>query len=54
VLECAWDSGQPAYIWTFPTEDAFIVAVGASTFSALDSWWKKNQQPLNSPSPSAP
>jgi hypothetical protein len=53
VLECAWDSGQPAYIWTFPTEDAFIVAIGATTFSALDSWWKKNQQPLNPPSPAA-
>jgi hypothetical protein len=53
VLECAWDSGQPAYIWTFPTEDAFIVAIGGSTFSALNSWWKKNQQPLNPPSPAA-
>jgi hypothetical protein len=53
VLECAWDSGQPAYIWTFPTENAFIVAIGATTFSALDSWWKKNQQPLNPPSPAA-
>ena len=54
VLECAWGSGQPVYIWTFPTEDAFLVAIGATTFSALDSWWTKNQEPLNSPSPSAP
>jgi hypothetical protein len=54
LLECAWDNGQPTYIWTFPTENAFIVAIGATTFSALDSWWTKNQEPLNSPSPSAP
>ena len=53
VLECAWGSGQPVYIWTFPTEDAFLVAIGATTFAALDSWWTKNQEPLNSPSPSA-
>jgi hypothetical protein len=45
---------QPVYTWTFPTEDAFIVALGSSTFSALDSWWKKNKEPLNSPSPSTP
>lgn len=54
LLECAFDNGQPTYIWTLPTEDAFIVAIGATTFSALNSWWTKNQQPLNSPSPSAP
>jgi serine/threonine protein kinase len=54
VLECQWASGQPTYIWTFPTEDAFIVAVGATTFSALDSWWRENQQPLTSPSPATP
>jgi serine/threonine protein kinase len=54
VLECQWASGQPTYIWTFPTEDAFIVAVGATTFSALNSWWTKNGDPLNSPSPAAP
>ena len=54
MLECQWSDNQPTYIWTFPAEDAFIVAVGATTFSALNSWWTKNQQPLNSPSPSAP
>jgi serine/threonine protein kinase len=54
VLECAWDGGQPAYIWTFPTEDAILVAIGGSSFTALNSWWTKNQQPLNSPSPAAP
>jgi hypothetical protein len=54
VLECALDNSQPTYIWTLPTEDAFIVAIGATTFSALGSWWTKNQEPLNSPSPAAP
>jgi serine/threonine protein kinase len=54
VLECAVDNSQPTYIWTLPTEDAFIVAIGTTTFSALNSWWTKNQEPLNSPSPSAP
>jgi serine/threonine protein kinase len=53
VLECALDNSQPTYIWTLPTEDAIIVAIGATTFSALNSWWTKNQEPLNSPSPSA-
>jgi hypothetical protein len=61
VLECEWvGSGsslnEPAYSWTYPTENAFIVAQGApnSTFSALDSWWTNNAGPLSSPSPASP
>jgi hypothetical protein len=60
VLECEWvGTGNtlniPAYAWTYPTQDMFIIADGAtnSAFSALDSWWTKNQAPLASPSPAA-
>ncbi len=57
VLECEWVGtgstlNEPAYTWTFPTENAFIVGQGAanSTFSALDTWWTNNASPLSSPS----
>ena len=60
VLECGLvGSGsvvnQPGYAWTFPSEDAFITAVGApnTTFAALDSWWTNNADPSASPSPAA-
>ncbi len=44
VLECQYVGSNldvPAYAWTYPTENAFIVAQGApnSTFDALNSWW---------------
>jgi hypothetical protein len=55
VLECEWvgsngSPNEPAYTWTFPTENAFIVAQGAanSTFSALDSWWSNHAAPASS------
>ncbi len=58
VLECEWVGtgstlNEPAYTWTFPTENAFIVGQGAanSTFSALDTWWTNNASPLSSPTP---
>jgi hypothetical protein len=58
VLECEWVGtgstlNEPAYTWTFPTENTFIVGQGAahSTFSALDTWWTNNASPLTSPSP---
>lgn len=60
VLECqevgSSVGSSPAYAWAYPTEAAFIVAQGApgSSFSALDSWWTNNAEPLNSPSPKAP
>jgi hypothetical protein len=58
VLDCEWVGtgstlNEPAYTWTFPTENAFIVGQGAanSTFSALDTWWTNNASPLSSPTP---
>jgi TIR domain len=47
VLECQLAGArQPAYAWTYPTEDAFIIAQGAvnSSFSSLASWWKAGVQ----------
>jgi hypothetical protein len=46
---------QPVYTWTFPTEDAFIVAVGApnSSFAPLDAWWTSSSMPMTAPSPAA-
>ena len=52
VLECEEVSGnEPAYTWTIPSENAFIVAQGAprSTFSALASWWNSNETPTAAP-----
>lgn len=57
VLECqtvgSGSKTQPAYTWAYPTEDAFIVAQGAtgSSFSALDSWWRQSSPPASSPRP---
>ena len=57
VLECqtvgSGSKTQPAYTWAYPTEDAFIIAQGAtgSSFSALDSWWRQSSPPSSSPRP---
>ncbi len=58
MLECEWVGtgstlNEPAYTWTFPTENTFIVAQGGpdTTFSALDNWWTEKASPLASPSP---
>jgi hypothetical protein len=53
VLEC-WtgSNAAPIYVWTLPSQDAFIIAVGAdgSSFKALDNWWKSsNSSPANAP-----
>jgi hypothetical protein len=53
VLEC-WTGSKaaPIYVWTLPTQDAFIIAVGAdgSTFQALDAWWHSaSSSPVNAP-----
>jgi hypothetical protein len=60
VLECltVHDGNgppQPVYIWTLPTEDAFLVAVGPpnSSFAALETWFTTRSMPQTSPSPSA-
>jgi hypothetical protein len=46
---------QPVFTWTFPTEDAFLVAVGPpnSSFAPLRDWFASASMPLASPSPSA-
>jgi hypothetical protein len=58
VLECEWtgtgnNPNDPAIAWTFPTENAFIVAWGGAnaSFSGLQDWWKNSGQPLASPTP---
>jgi hypothetical protein len=61
VLECLTvrDSNgppQPVYIWTLPTEDAFLLAVGPpnSSFAALNTWFTARSMPRASPSPKLP
>ena len=61
VLECEWTGSgntlnSPSYAWTYPTENAFVIAWGApnSTFSALDTWWTNNSAPSSSPAPATP
>ncbi len=46
---------QPVFTWTFPTEDAFLVAVGPpnSSFAPLRDWFASASMPLASPTPSA-
>ena len=46
---------QPVFTWTFPTEDAFLVAVGPpnSSFAPLRDWFASASMPLASPSPPA-
>jgi hypothetical protein len=60
LLECMMvkdgnSPSQPVYTWTFPTEDAFIVAVGPpnSSFATLHSWWTSSSMPQTAPSPAA-
>ncbi len=55
VLECEiTNGGAPVYVWTMPTQDAFIIAVAAdgTSFSTLEKWWE-NAEPAKSPSPVA-
>jgi len=52
VLECqtvgsgngSSGQGEPAYTWSFPTADAFLVAQAApgSSWQALNTWWENN------------
>jgi hypothetical protein len=59
TLECGYlgtKGNQPAYAWSFPTEDAYIVALGNpnESFSSFDSWWTGNAEPAASPVPATP
>jgi hypothetical protein len=61
VLECEWTGtgnspNDPSVAWTFPTENAFIVAWGGDNeaFADLQDWWKNGGQPLASPTPAPP
>ena len=56
VLECATAQGTsgnpalyPAYLWSIPTQAAFVLAVGPgnSSFNDLNSWWQSNGGPFN-------
>jgi hypothetical protein len=44
VLECFTSDSGPVYVWTYPTENAFIVAQPDKswTFSKLETWWENN------------
>lgn len=44
VLECFSSDSGPVYVWTYPTEDAFMVAQPPKswTFAMLETWWKDN------------
>ncbi len=56
VVECERGSrNAPVYVWTMPSQNTFMYAVGASgsSFSALNNWWTNDSRPANSPSPSA-
>ncbi len=61
VFECEWtgtgnNPDDPSIVWTFPTENAFIIAWGGdnTAFSTLQTWWTNNVLPLASPTPVAP
>jgi hypothetical protein len=44
VLECFKSDSGPVYVWTYPTQNAFIVAQPDKswTFSKLETWWENN------------
>jgi hypothetical protein len=44
VLECFSTTTGPVYVWTYPTENAFIIAQPDKswTFSKLETWWENN------------
>ena len=44
VLECFTTNTGPVYVWTYPAENAFIVAQPDKswTFSKLETWWENN------------
>jgi hypothetical protein len=46
VLECFTSSTGPVYVWTYPSENAFVIAQPPKdkewTFSKLETWWEDN------------
>jgi hypothetical protein len=57
VVEC-WmgTDSSPIYVWTMPTQDAFIIAVGGdgSSFKSMNTWWTSNNSaPAHAPATSA-
>jgi hypothetical protein len=44
VLECFSSGSGPVYVWTYPTENAFIVVQPPKSwsFSKLETWWENN------------
>jgi len=44
VLECFNTDTGPVYVWTYPTQNAFIIAQPDKswTFSKLNTWWEDN------------
>lgn len=58
VFECEWtgtgnNPNDPAIVWTFPADNAFIIAWGGdnTAFSTLQSWWTNNVTQIASPTP---
>ena len=63
ILECGLSTNSknqrvPEYAWSFPTEDAYIIAIDigspTTTYSTLDSWWRYNSRQEASPKPVTP
>jgi hypothetical protein len=44
VLECFSSDSGPVYVWTYPSENVFMVAQPPKSwsFSQLNTWWEKN------------
>jgi uncharacterized protein YbaA (DUF1428 family) len=44
VIECFTSDSGPVYIWSYPTEDTFMVAQPPKSwaFSKLETWWENN------------
>jgi hypothetical protein len=61
VFECEWtgtgnNPSDPAIAYSFPTENAFIIAWGGdnTAFSALQTWWTNNVTQISSPTAAPP
>ena len=44
MIECFTSNSGPVYVWTYPTEDTFIIAQPPKSwsYSQLQTWWKDN------------